>query len=93
MDNLRFDVVKEAFRKRPVKLEVTNERPSEQFGKYVFSRDKMYKYLPVDIFNKMMDVMENGERLDRSIADGVANGMKKWAKDHALHTIHTGFSH
>ena len=84
MDNLRFDVVKEAFRKRPVKLEVTNERPSEQFGKYVFSRDKMYKYLPVDIFNKMMDVMENGERLDRSIADGVANGMKKWAKDHGV---------
>ena len=89
MDNLRFDVVKEAFRKRPVKLEVTNERPSEQFGKYVFSRDKMYKYLPVDIFNKMMDVMENGERLDRSIADGVANGMKKWAKDHgATHYTH-----
>lgn len=84
MDNLRFDVVKEAFRKRPVKLEVTNERPSEQFGKYVFSRDKMYKYLPVDIFNKMMDVMENGERLDRSIADGVANGIKKWAKDHGV---------
>lgn len=84
MDNLRFDVVKEAFRKRPVKLEVTNERPSEQFGKYVFSRDKMYKYLPIDIFNKMMDVMENGERLDRSIADGVANGMKKWAKDHGV---------
>ena len=89
MDNLRFDVVKEAFRKRPVKLEVTNERPSEQFGKYVFSRDKMYKYLPVDIFNKMTDVMENGERLDRSIADGVANGMKKWAKDHgATHYTH-----
>ncbi|WP_277064924.1 glutamine synthetase III [Prevotella aurantiaca] len=89
MDNLRFDVVKEAFRKRPVKLEVTNERPSEQFGKYVFSRDKMYKYLPVDIFNKMMDVMENGERLDRSIADGIANGMKKWAKDHgATHYTH-----
>ena len=89
MDNLRFDVVKEAFRKRPVKLDVTNERPSEQFGKYVFSRDKMYKYLPVDIFNKMMDVMENGERLDRSIADGVANGMKKWAKDHgATHYTH-----
>ena len=89
MGNLRFDVVKEAFRKRPVKLEVTNERPSEQFGKYVFSRDKMYKYLPVDIFNKMMDVMENGERLDRSIADGVANGMKKWAKDHgATHYTH-----
>ena len=82
MDNLRFEVVKEAFRKRPVELEIPKEqRPSGLFGKYVFNREKMFKYLPIDIFNKMMDVMENGERLDRSIADGVANGMKKWAED------------
>lgn len=84
MGNLRFEVVKEAFRKRPVDLELPNERPSELFGKYVFNRDKMYKYLTVDIFNKMMDVMENGKRLDRSIADGVANGMKKWAKENGV---------
>lgn len=84
MGNLRFEVVKEAFRKRPVDLELPNEHPSELFGKYVFNRDKMYKYLPVDIFNKMMDVMENGKRLDRSIADGVANGMKKWAKENGV---------
>ena len=42
MGNLRFEVVKEAFRKRPVELELPNERPSELFGKYVFNRDKMY---------------------------------------------------
>lgn len=85
MDNLRFEVVKEAFRKRPVELEIPKEqRPSGLFGKYVFNRKKMFKYLPIDIFNKMMDVMENGERLDRSIADGVANGMKKWAEDNGV---------
>ena len=85
MDNLRFEVVKEAFRQRPVELEIPKEqRPSGLFGKYVFNREKMFKYLPIDIFNKMMDVMENGERLDRSIADGVANGMKKWAEDNGV---------
>lgn len=85
MDNLRFEVVKEAFRKRPVELEIPKEqRPSGLFGKYVFNCEKMFKYLPIDIFNKMMDVMENGERLDRSIADGVANGMKKWAEDNGV---------
>ncbi len=85
MDNLRFEVVKEAFRKRPIELEIPKEqRPSGLFGKYVFNREKMFKYLPIDIFNKMMDVMENGERLDRSIADGVANGMKKWAEDNGV---------
>lgn len=60
------------------------ERPSELFGKNVFNREKMFKYLPIDVYNKMVDVMDNGERLDRSIADCVANGMKKWAKDNGV---------
>ena len=84
MDNLRFEVLKEAFRKRPVELKIPKERPSELFGKNVFNREKMFKYLPIDVYNKMVDVMDNGERLDRSIADCVANGMKKWAKDNGV---------
>lgn len=84
MDNLRFEVLKEAFRKRPVELKMPKERPSELFGKNVFNREKMFKYLPIDVYNKMVDVMDNGERLDRSIADCVANGMKKWAKDNRV---------
>ncbi|MBF1488366.1 MAG: glutamine synthetase III [Prevotella pallens] len=84
MDNLRFEVLKEAFRKRPVELKMPKERPSELFGKNVFNREKMFKYLPIDVYNKMVDVMDNGERLDRSIADCVANGMKKWAKDNEV---------
>ena len=84
MDNLRFEVLKEAFRKRPVELEIPKEQPSELFGKNVFNREKMFKYLPIDVYNKMVDVMDNGERLDRSIADCVANGMKKWAKDNGV---------
>lgn len=84
MDNLRFEVLKEAFRKRPVELKMPKERPSELFGKNVFNREKMFKYLPIDVYNKMVDVIDNGERLDRSIADCVANGMKKWAKDNGV---------
>ena len=84
MDNLRFEVLKEAFRKRPVELKIPKERPSELFGKNVFNREKMFKYLPIDVYNKMVDVMDNGERLDRAIADCVANGMKTWAKDNGV---------
>ena len=80
-NNLRFQVVEEAFKKRPVEVEVPSERPSEFFGKYVFDRKKMYKYLPKDIYDKMIDVMDNGASLDRSIADSVAAGMKQWAQE------------
>ena len=79
MSNLRFQVVAEAFKKKPLDVKVPAERPSEYFGKYVFTRDKMYRYLPADTYAKMIDVMDNGARLDRSIADAVADGMKKWA--------------
>ena len=78
-NDLRFQVVEEAFKKRPVEVKVPAERPSEFFGKYVFDRKKMYKYLPKDIYDKMIDVMDNGASLDRSIADSVAAGMKQWA--------------
>lgn len=55
------------------------ERPSEYFGMYVFNKEKMFKYLPSHVFSKLTDVIDNGAPLDRSIADEVAAGMKKWA--------------
>ena len=79
--NLRFQVVEEAFKKKAVEVETPKERPSEYFGKYVFNRQKMYKYLPADVYAKLIDVIDNGTRLDRSIADSVAAGMKQWAME------------
>ena len=72
-------MVEEAFKKKPLDVKTPAERPSEYFGKYVFTREKMHHYLPADIYEKMIDVMDNGARLDRSIADAVADGMKQWA--------------
>ncbi len=80
-NNLRFQVVEEAFKKKALDVKAPATRPSEYFGKYVFNRQKMYKYLPKDIYDKMIDVMDNGARLDRSIADAVAAGMKQWAME------------
>lgn len=84
MANLRFEAIEEAFKKRPVEVNAPTERPSEFYGKFVFNRAKMYKYLPADIYKKLVDVMDNGSRLDRSIADAVAQGMKKWAEENGV---------
>ena len=80
-NNLRFLVVEEAFKKQPVKVKATTGRPSDYFGKYVFGREKMYRYLPRMVYDKLVDVIDNGARLDRSIADAVADGMKQWAME------------
>lgn len=84
MTNLRFKVVEGAFKKRPVEVIAPMERPSEYFGKNVFNRTKMYKYLPADVYEKLVDVIDNGTRLDRSIADAVAKGMKQWADENGV---------
>ena len=81
MDNLRFQVVSEAFRKKPLEVKAPGGRPSEYFAKYVFNREKMYKYLPKDVYEKLVDVIDNGARLDRSIADAVAVGIRQWATE------------
>ena len=81
MEALRFQVVGEAFKKKPLDVKTPSERPAKYFGKKVFNREKMYKYLPKDVYEKMIDVMDNGARLDRQIADAVAEGMKQWAID------------
>ncbi len=81
MANLRFDVVAEAFRKRPLEVMTPLERPSEYFARKVFNRPKMYKYLPTDVYEKLIDVIDNGAHLDRGIADAVAKGMRQWAEE------------
>ena len=79
MSKLRFRVVETAFKKKAVEVATPAERPSEYFGKYVFNKEKMFKYLPSKVYNALIDAIDNGAPLDRSIADEVAAGMKKWA--------------
>ena len=76
---LRFKAVDDAFNRKPIQVDIPKERPSTYFGKYVFDRKKMFKYLPKDIYDKMIDVIDNGATFDLSIADAVAEGIKKWA--------------
>ena len=92
MSKLRFRVVETAFKKKPVAVAIPEERPSEYFAKYVFNKEKMFRYLPSKVYAKLIDVIDNGAPLDRSIADEVAAGMKKWALEmgatHYTHWFH-----
>ena len=54
MANLRFEVVAEAFKKRPVEVEAPKVRPSEYFAKYVFNKEKMFRYLPSKVYAKLI---------------------------------------
>ena len=89
MSRLRFSVVEKAFAAKPIEVKTPSERPDEYFAKHVFNREKMFKYLPTPVFNKLVDAMDNGAALDRATADQVAEGMKRWAMEQgATHYTH-----
>ena len=92
MSKLRFRVVESAFKKRAAEVATPAERPSEYFGKNVFNREKMFKYLPEKAYARLVDSIDNGTPLDRETADAVAAGMKKWAIEmgatHYTHWFH-----
>ena len=84
MGKLRFDVVQDAFKKKAVKVEMPQARPSDYFGELVFNREKMRRYLDAKTFRELTDCIDNGRPLDRKTADGVAQGMKTWAIEHGV---------
>lgn len=82
--SLRFQAVAEASKKKPLSVETPTERPSDFFGKKVFNRQKMFRYLPADVYRQLTDVIDNGTPLNRDIADAVAAGMKQWAMENGV---------
>lgn len=89
MSELRFNVVEKAFQAKPKEVKTPSTCASGYFAKYVFNREKMFKYLPTEVYHKLVDAMDHGAALDREVADQVAEGMKRWAKEMgATHYTH-----
>jgi len=61
----------------------------EIFGSMVFSDQVMKERLPKNTYKAMRKTIENGQPLDRGVADIVANAMKDWAIEKgATHFTH-----
>ncbi|MBQ4189070.1 MAG: glutamine synthetase III [Bacteroidales bacterium] len=89
MNNPRFDVVQDAFKKRAATVEIPAMKTSDYFGELVFNREKMRKYLDAKTFTDLVNCIDKGESLDRSTADKVAAGIKTWAMEHGVtHITH-----
>ena len=57
----------------------TPPKLSELFCENVFSEEKMREFLTKEAFTAVMDAIKNGTKIQRSVADQVALGMKNWA--------------
>lgn len=89
MSFLRFKAVEEAFKKKALCVEAPAKLTSDYFGKYVFNRTTMSKFLSKETLKAVKDAVDKGVVLDRNIADHVAAGMKRWALEMgATHYTH-----
>ena len=92
MSQLRFNVVEEAFSRKAIEVKLPKELPNEYYAKYVFNREKMFKYLPSKAYKALVNAIDNKEPISRELADSVAAGMKQWALEmgarHYTHWFH-----
>ena len=89
MDNTRFTLVRDAYRKQAVAVDAPVEAPSKYFGELIFGRGEMRRYLDPSTFRALEKCIDSGEPLDLGIAGKVADGMKQWALEHGVtHVSH-----
>ena len=89
MQNYRFTGVDAANAKKPVAVTAPEKETSEYYGRYVFNRAAMRKYLSESTRRSIYETIERGATLDKDVANHVAEGMKRWAMDlGATHYTH-----
>jgi glutamine synthetase len=75
----RFRALEEVLNRVPVNVELPKHSVSEFYGENVFNKETMKKWLSDEAYKSVLAAMEQGTKIDRSIADDVASSMKAWA--------------
>ncbi len=70
-------------------LNFAEQKPTDLFGCNVFNDVVMQERLPKDVYRSLKKTIDEGQKVDPSIADTVANAMKEWALEKgATHYTH-----
>ena len=78
MSRLRFNALKESGNRSEILVEEKGRR-SDQFAINVFNDERMQQFLTRDAFESVQSAILKGSKIERKIADQVAEGMKAWA--------------
>jgi len=79
MSNLRFKAL-EILQSRIIPMSgINGVKASEYFASNVFTREAMRTYLPEEVFKSLLQAIETGSTVNRTVANEVAQGMKTWA--------------
>lgn len=75
---MRFKAIFESQKRESINVK-ENGRRSEHFGTHVFNEDRMLQHLTKDALKSVKGAILSGSKIDRKIADQVAEAMKAWA--------------
>ena len=88
MAQLRFNALAESQKRSAPKSKFIKPR-SERFAALVFDDEKMMKYLTRQAYTSVREAIISGSKIDRKIADQIAESMKIWAMNMgATHYTH-----
>lgn len=84
MSEKRNSALERIHNRPPVEPSKYHSKISELFASHVFTLEVMQEYLAEDIFKEVINSMEPGGVLERTLADKVANAMKLWALERGV---------
>ncbi len=79
MAHLRFKALDIVTARTPVAISKPSDLVSDFYGENVYDLDAMRNTLPADSFKKVVSAIQKGEKIEPSVAEAVASGMKAWA--------------
>jgi glutamine synthetase len=89
MNNLRFDAVETVLSRQKKFTSTPEGKPSTFYGKNVFGIKKMKEFLPKNAYEKLVNIIDTGEVIDRELAEHISQAMKSWAiSNGATHYSH-----
>jgi glutamine synthetase len=78
MSTQRLNAIFQSSQRKAIPI-VEKTRRSEIFGKQVFNEDRMMQYLTGDAMESVRNAIYTGSKINRKMADQIAESMKAWA--------------
>lgn len=79
MSTIRKEALRTVRNRQLIQVTAPTAKISQIFGENVFDRKSMREFLAEDVYESLMACIHKGTRVDKEIAQQVANGMKNWA--------------
>lgn len=88
----RFEALSEVAKREYKVYERPSSRIIDYFGENVFGEEQMRSHLSTDVYERLKNCIEKGEKIDHDTADAVATALKSWAiakgATHFTHWFH-----